>query len=48
MDKENTEVDEGLQSMVVGHILIRDLDTNEILLNQRDTLTNSKDNNASD
>lgn len=47
MNKENSNVDEGLKPMVVGHLLIRDLDTGEVLLNQRDE-NSPKDNNGSE
>ena len=33
-----SETDEGLKIAVAGHLLIRDSESGEILLNQRDTL----------
>jgi hypothetical protein len=32
------EPDEGIKPMVVGHLLVRDKTTGEVLLNQRDNL----------
>lgn len=37
MDDTN-DVDDGMKPMIVGHVLIRDVDTGEVLLNQRDNL----------
>lgn len=49
MDSESIP-DEGLKAMIVGHLLIRDVTTGEVLINQRDnSVRNEKDgSNASD
>ena len=39
IDHNSETHDEGLKPMIVGHILIRDKDTGEVLLDQRDNLT---------
>jgi hypothetical protein len=37
METENeTEADDGMRPIIVGHILIRDVDTGEVLVRQRD------------
>lgn len=35
-DMTSDTVDDGLHAMVIGHLLIRDKDTGEVLINQRD------------
>ncbi len=38
MQEDNeTKPDEGMNPIIVGHILIRDVDTGQVLVNQRDT-----------
>lgn len=43
MNSSESETDEGLKATVVGHVLIRDKETGDILLNQRDLNNSPKD-----
>ncbi len=38
MERENTTPDEKSNTTMIGHILIKDKETQEVLVNQRDSL----------
>lgn len=49
MKTTDSEIDEGMTPLVIGHLFVRDVDTGEVLLNQRDVdYTSKEDTDASD